>query len=184
MAGAAPGQPLAETRPNYDDNSGAMTPPRRPQVEPAGGGGAISISLINSIASQMYEQMLGARSDLEAKFDAMKREFEIKMAGRPGMGFYEAGSIETLKEEMNYRKQDTTHLLEQNVIFEQKMKDIEKNIDSVKNINEVINNDEKITGMIEKFKEAISEGEGGSPSSRGTGTAPSRSSRSSKKTST
>ena len=26
MAGAPPGQPEAETRPNYDDNSGAMTP--------------------------------------------------------------------------------------------------------------------------------------------------------------
>ena len=90
MAGAAPGQALAETRPNYDDNNGAMTPPRRLQAQgepaPAGGGGAISISLINSIASQMREEMLGARSDLEAKFNAMKIEFEIKMSGRRGTG--------------------------------------------------------------------------------------------------
>ena len=155
MAGAAPGQALAETRPNYDDNNGAMTPPRRPQVEPAGGGGAISISLINSIASQMREEMLGARSDLEAKFDAMKREFEIKMAGRPGMGFCESGSIETLKEEMIYRKQETTHLLEKNVIIEQKVMDLEKNTENIKDIKELIENDEKITDMIKKYKEII-----------------------------
>ncbi len=108
----------------------------------------------------MREEIAGARSDLQAKFDAMQREFEIKMAGRPGMGFYESGSIETLKEENVYRKQETTHLIEQNIIFEQKMKDIEKHIDGIKNINEVINNDEKITSMIEKYKEAISEGQG------------------------
>ena len=162
MAGTAPGQAMAEPRLNLDDNNGVMTPPRRLQAEPApaGGGGAISISLINSIASQMREEIAGARSDLQAKFDAMQREFDIKMAGRPGMGFYEAGSIETLKEEMVYRKQETTHLLEQNAIFEQKMNDIEKNIDGVKNINEVINNDEKVTSMVEKFKEAMSGGEG------------------------
>ena len=108
----------------------------------------------------MYEQMVETRINLEGKFDAMKREFEIKMAGRPGMGFYEAGAIDTLKEKMIYREQETTHLLEQNAILNQKMKDIEEDIDSVESINEVIKNDEKITSMISKFKEAINEGEG------------------------
>ena len=181
MAGAMSGQTMAEPRLNLDDNNGVMTPPRRLQAQaepaPAGGGGAISISLINSIASQMREEIAGARGDLQAKFDAMQREFDIKMAGRPGMGFYEAGSIETLKEEMGYRKQETTHLLEQNSIFEQKMKDIEKNIEGIKDINEIISNDEKVTSMVEKFKEAISGGEVQSPSRR-TGTARSRKSRS------
>ena len=65
----------------------------------------------------MYEQMVETRINLEGKFDAMKREFEIKMAGRSGMGFYEAGAIDTLKEKMIYREQETTQLLEQNEIL-------------------------------------------------------------------
>ena len=117
------------------------------------------INLIQNLAYEMREEMSASRHVIEKRVDSIQRELEIKMAGRPGMGFYESGSIETLKEENVYRKQETTHLIEQNIIFEQKLKDIEKNMNGIKDINEIINNDEKVTNMVEKFKEAISGGE-------------------------
>ena len=133
MAGAAPGHPnVAGAPPNYDDFGEYDvrrhgTPPRRPQGEgeedqgllaaqagptgqPAGSGGVISINHTNMVANTLREEMHAVRSDLEAKFNSMKIEFEIKMSGRKGTGHYESGSIETL--------------IEKNTIIEQKINDM------------------------------------------------------------
>ena len=112
--------------------------------QPAGSGGVLSINLINTVANKMREEMHAMRSDLEQQFTAMRAELEVKMSGRKGTGHWESGSIETL--------------LEKNIIIEQKMEDIEKDMNDVKDIKEVINNDEKTTGMIKKCKEIIKEG--------------------------
>ncbi len=66
--------------------------------QPAGGGGVISINHTNMVANTLREEMHAVRSDLEAKFNAMKIEFEIKMSGRKGTGHYESGAIDTLIE--------------------------------------------------------------------------------------
>ncbi len=96
----------------------------------------ISINHTNMVANALREEMHAVRSDLEAKFNAMKIEFEIKMSGRKGTGHWESGAIETL--------------IENNNIVEQNMEDIQKIMDDIKDIKEVINNDAKITDMIKK----------------------------------
>ena len=159
MAGAPSGHPVT-----LKDQTGTIaqpqpwTPPRRSQGEgeedygllaaqagptgqPSGSGGVISINHTNMVANTLREEMHAVRSDLEAKFNAMKIEFEIKMSGRLGTGHWESGAIETL--------------IEKNNVIERKMEDIENNMNDIKEIKEVINNDEKITGMIKKYKEII-----------------------------
>ena len=124
--------------------SGPSTMGNSATSQPAGSGGVISINHTNMVANTLREEMHAVRSDLEAKFNAMKIEFEIKMSGRKGTGHWESGAIETL--------------IEKNNIVEQKMEDIHKNMDTIKDIKELIENDEKITGMIKKYKEIIIEG--------------------------
>ena len=60
-------------------------------------------------------------------------EFEVNMSGRKGTGHYESGSIETL--------------IEKNNIIEQKIKDIEMNMNDIKDIKEAIKDDDKIADM-------------------------------------
>ena len=45
--------------------------------------------------------MYGVRSALEADFNAMKRDLEIKMSGRKGTGHNESGAIETLNKKVS-----------------------------------------------------------------------------------
>ena len=135
MAGAPPGHPVT-----LEDQTGTIaqpqpwTPPRRPHGDgeeddgllaaqagptgqPAGSGGVISINHTNMVANTLREEMHAAMSDLEAKFNAMKIEFEIKMSGRKGTGHWESGAIETLSEKNN--------------VIEQKMEDIQMNMDTI-----------------------------------------------------
>ena len=129
MAGAA-------GRSNYDDSGDYDvrrhgTPPRLPQTEgeggfeqptaqagltglPIGSGGSISINHINKVANELREEMYGVRTALEADFNAMKRDIEIKMSGRKGTRHYASGAIETLNE---------------------KVSDLEKNMDDIKDIH-------------------------------------------------
>ncbi len=73
----------------------------------------------------------------------MKIEFEIKMSGRKGTGHYESGSIETL--------------LEKNKILEQRINDMEMNMNDIKDIKEALKEDVKIADMIKKYKEITME---------------------------
>ena len=107
--------------------------------QPAGSGGVISINHTNMVANTLREEMHAVRSDFEAKFNAMKIEFEIKMSGRKGTGHWESGAIETL--------------IAKNNVIEQKMEDIHKNTESINDAKELIENDEKVTEMIKKYKE-------------------------------
>ena len=107
--------------------------------QPAGGGGVISINHTSMVANTLREEMHAVRSDLKAKFNSMKIEFEIKMSGRKGTGHYESGSIETL--------------IEKNTIIEQQIRDRESSMNDIKDIKEAIKDDEKIADMIKKYKE-------------------------------
>ena len=108
-------------------------------IQPARSGGVISINHTNLVAAALREEMHAMRTDLDAKFNQMKIEFEVKMSGRKGTGHYESGSIETL--------------IEKNNIIEQKIKDIEINMNDIKDIKEAIKNDEKIADLIKKYKD-------------------------------
>ena len=54
--------------------------------QPAGSGGVISINHTNLVAAALREEMHAMRTDLDAKFNAMKIDFEVKMSGRKGTG--------------------------------------------------------------------------------------------------
>ena len=75
--------------------------------------------------------MFAVRKDLDAKFNSMKRDFEVNMSGRA----YETGALKMLTERVD---------------------NIEK---SMGDINEIINNDGRIIGMTKKYKEFIIDGE-------------------------
>ena len=89
--------------------------------------------------------MHAMRTDLDAKFNAMGIDFEVKMSGRKGTGHYESGSVETL--------------IEKNKIIEQKIDDIEMNMNDIKDIKEAIKDDDKIADMIKKYKDITMEDE-------------------------
>ena len=98
---------------DYDVRRHGTPPPRHLQAEDEGGveqpavqavptgmatssGGSIPINHMNQVASQLRDEMSAVRTALEADFNAMKRDLEIKMSGRKGTGHYESGAIETL----------------------------------------------------------------------------------------
>ena len=107
-------------------------------------GGVVSMNHTNQVAGVLRTEMLEMRATLEAKINSLKVEFEVKMSGRKGTGHYESGAIATL--------------IDKHDIVEQKIEDIQKNMENIKDLKELIENDEKITGMIKKYKEIIIEG--------------------------
>ena len=142
------------------------TPPRRPHVEgeadhgptgqPAGGGGAIGVNLINALANHMREEMSALKTDLEAKFNTLNRDLEVKMSGRKGTGHYEHGSSEDINEKMeelsNKIEKERTDAADTRTNLAEEFIKLR---DDIKDIKEIINDDEKITIMIEKYKDIV-----------------------------
>ena len=156
MASASPGhQSKEEMPPNYDDFGEYDvcrhgTPTRRLQVEgegdqgqpaaqadatgqPTGNLGQIAINQITVVANELRDEMFACRNSIKTEFDAMKRDFEVNMSGRA----YETGALKTLDE---------------------KVSNIEKNMDDLKDIRDIIKYDDRITSMINKYKEFFNDG--------------------------
>ena len=134
------GTPTRPAAAEDDEDISLMAAQAGATGQPAGGG-VVSMNHTNLVAGVLRTEMHEMRTTLEAELNSFKVEFEIKMSGRKGTGHYEAGSIETL--------------IEKNNILEQKIADIEKNTENIKDIKELIENDDKITGMVKKYKEII-----------------------------
>ena len=134
------GTPTRPAAAEDDEDISLMAAQAGATGQPAGGG-VVSMNHTNQVAGVLRMEMHEMRATLEAKLNSLKIEFEIKMSGRKGTGHYESRSIETL--------------IEKNNILEQKIADIEKNMNNAKDIKEIIENDANIGNMIEKYKEVI-----------------------------
>ena len=161
MAGAA----------NFDDTgSHGMTPPRRLQPEdggtygqPAEGGGSLAINHANEVARALRDEMLELRSAIMANLEATKRDFDVKKSFDV-MTLND--KIDKLEKENKDIKKDYEWLLAELETttpritkLEEDADDVKVKMGDVKDIVEIIKDDEKLTGMINKYKEFTINGE-------------------------